>query len=289
MSNTGPDIVQHAQAYLQAGLCVLPAYLQEQRVALESWTQYQKRLPTAEEIRRWFAKGPDALCIVAGAVSSNLEMIDFDVAGELYPPWAELVEERRAGLLERLVRERSQGGGRHLCYRTKDGAARSTKLAQREVECPDKEPVTIVGKQYVPRRRNGRWAALVTLIETRGEGSIFLCAPSAGYVLEQGSLEDLPVLTADGAAGETSLFSVDAPNVVIETVKPAEDGSGDVVVRLYEAKRTATRCTLTTSLPVRAAAQTNMLEDAKGGLTVQNGQIALDLRPFEVKTIRLSL
>ena len=50
-----------------------------------------------------------------------------------------------------------------------------------------------------------------------------------------------PVMTVSGAAGERSLFSVDAPNVVVETVKPAEDGSADVVVCLFESKRTATR------------------------------------------------
>ena len=98
-----------------------------------------------------------------------------------------------------------------------------------------------------------------------------------------------PVLTAPGAAGERSLFAVDAPGVVVETVKPAEDGSGDVVVRLYESKRTATRCVLTTALPLAGASETDMLESAAGELAVEGGAIALDLRPFEIKTLRLRL
>ena len=98
-----------------------------------------------------------------------------------------------------------------------------------------------------------------------------------------------PVLTATGAAGERSLFSLDAPNVVIEAVKPAEDGSGDVVLRLYEAMRTATRCTLTTPLEVQRAAQTNMLEEAVAPLACEGGRIALDFRPFEIKTVRLAV
>jgi alpha-mannosidase len=85
------------------------------------------------------------------------------------------------------------------------------------------------------------------------------------------------------------LFSVDAPNVIVETVKPAEDGSGDVVVRLYESKRAATRCTLSTSLPAVGAVQTDMLENKLGGLALRDGQVALDFRPFEVKTVRLKL
>jgi alpha-mannosidase len=90
-----------------------------------------------------------------------------------------------------------------------------------------------------------------------------------------------------------SLFSLDAANVIIETVKPAEDGSPDVIVRLYESKRMATRCTLQTALPVKAASQTNMLEEYQSGLSsdlsVENAQIILEFRPFEIKTIRLKL
>ncbi len=96
-----------------------------------------------------------------------------------------------------------------------------------------------------------------------------------------------PVATASGAAVERSLFSVDAPNVIIETVKPAEDRSDDVIVRLYEAKRMTTRCTLTLSLPVISAAQTDMLENVEGELTSEGGTIALEFRPFEVKTVRV--
>jgi alpha-mannosidase len=96
-----------------------------------------------------------------------------------------------------------------------------------------------------------------------------------------------PVTAAPGSAGEKALFSVDAPNVVIDTVKPAEDGSGDVVVRLYESMRTATRCTLCTTLPVGGAEQTNMLEEEGEAVAVHDGSIALDFRPFEIKTVRL--
>ena len=96
-----------------------------------------------------------------------------------------------------------------------------------------------------------------------------------------------PAMTVSGAAGTRSLFRVDAANIIIETVKPAEDGSGDVVVRLYEAKRMATRCTLFTTLPVRAALQTDMLENPQQDLAIADGRIALNFRPFEIKTVRL--
>jgi alpha-mannosidase len=96
-----------------------------------------------------------------------------------------------------------------------------------------------------------------------------------------------PVSVVSGAAGEKSILTMDAPNVVIETVKPAEDGSGEVVVRLYETMRMSTRCTLSTSLPVQSAAETDMLENGKEALICDEGKIVLELRPFEIKTVRL--
>jgi len=96
-----------------------------------------------------------------------------------------------------------------------------------------------------------------------------------------------PVTTVRGDAGEQSWFRIDAPNVIIDTVKPAEDGSGDVIVRLYESMRTATHCSLKVGLPFAKAAQTNMLEQQPVKLAIKNGAVALEFRPFEVKTVRL--
>ncbi len=108
-------------------------------------------------------------------------------------------------------------------------------------------------------------------------------------VVREGYELNCPVLTAPGAGGERSLFSVDAANVIVETVKPAEDGSGDLVVRLYESKRAATRCVLASSLPILAALQTDMLERPQGELKVEQGRVALEFRPFEIKTVRLRM
>jgi len=100
-----------------------------------------------------------------------------------------------------------------------------------------------------------------------------------------------PPLLINGAAreAERSIFSIDAPNVIIETVKPAEDGSSAIVVRLYEAMRTATRCTLTTTLPIVSAAETDLLEGGPREVASDGGRMVLDFRPFEIKTVKLAL
>ena len=108
-------------------------------------------------------------------------------------------------------------------------------------------------------------------------------------VVREGYDLNVPVLTAPGDAGTASLFFVDADNIVIEAVKPAEGGSSDIVVRLYEAKRMATRCTLSTTLPVAEACLTDMLEVVQKVADCNNGEIMLSFTPFEVKTIRLRM
>ena len=112
----------------------------------------------------------------------------------------------------------------------------------------------------------------------------------SGVVREAYDL-NVPALTLTGSAGDAavSLFSLDQPNIVIEAVKPAEDGSPSIVLRLYEAMHAATRCTLSTTLPVQSAAQTDMLENNPAALALSGGSIALDFRPFEIKTVRLNL
>jgi alpha-mannosidase len=113
----------------------------------------------------------------------------------------------------------------------------------------------------------------------------------SGVVKEAYDL-NIPCLVVPGAPAEkspVSLFNLDAENIVIETVKPAEDGSGKIVVRLYESLRQATSCTLQTSLPVKSAALTNMMEEQAVELGCKDGSVKLEFRPFEIKTVVFAL
>jgi alpha-mannosidase len=120
----------------------------------------------------------------------------------------------------------------------------------------------------------------------------FQCWNNAAFrdagIVQSGYDFNVPVTMQPGDAGTASLFALDAPNVIIETVKPAEDGSDDVIVRLYEAMRTATTCTLTCALPAKRVTTVNMLEEKQGVAKIKNGKVALDLRPFEIRTLRFS-
>ncbi|HHK40933.1 MAG TPA: DUF3987 domain-containing protein [Planctomycetaceae bacterium] len=205
--------------YLNAGLCVLPAILEEKRPALPGWKQYQRRLPTERQVRAWFADGAP-LCVLTGAVSGNLEMIDFDYGGELFDRWRELVATESPGLVERLVVERSQSGGRHVVYRSRETVPGNRRLALRTVVVAGPEPVVVAGKRHVPRRAGDRYEITCTLIETRGEGGLFLCAPTPGYAIQQGSFQSIPVLDPS----ERSVL-IEAACALNETMPSAEPGS----------------------------------------------------------------
>ncbi|MFW6132553.1 MAG: alpha-mannosidase [Planctomycetota bacterium] len=113
--------------------------------------------------------------------------------------------------------------------------------------------------------------------------------PLAGSGVVRAACElNAPATVAEGASGRRSLLSVDAEDVVVEAVKPAADGSGDVIVRLYESMHAAARCTLTTSMPVREVRWTDMLESGVAPGEPTDGRIELSFRPFEIKTLRFT-
>lgn len=78
------------------------------------------------------------------------------------------------------------------------------------------------------------------------------------------------------------------PRAVIETVKPAEDGDG-IVLRLFEAHNTRGPVTLTLHPAITAVERCGLLEDAAEPVPIANGCVSLDLRNYEIVTLRLSL
>jgi len=163
------SLLQSALSYRESGLSVLPAKRLEKRPSLPGWKNFQLRIPQKRQVVEWFSKPEDAICVVTGQVSGNLEMLDFDRGGDRFEAWKEQIPPE---LLARLVIETSQSGGKHVIYRCSEPINGNMKLAM-----------------------GFRDGAMVTLIETRGEGGLFLCAPTLGYSLEQGSLTEIPVLT----------------------------------------------------------------------------------------------
>lgn len=123
---------------------------------------------------------------------------------------------------------------------------------------------------------------------------VYRLLPHAGDLRHAGVIDagyDLNVPLRTTATGPhpgtlpptASLLSVDAPHVVVETVKRrAADGA--LVVRLYEAWGRRGPVTVRLPFPVATATATDLLERDTGPLEVVDGAVRLQVTPFEIVT-----
>ncbi len=75
--------------------------------------------------------------------------------------------------------------------------------------------------------------------------------------------------------------------IEVDAVKLADDGSGDLIVRLHEACGDRVRVSIACAQRIREAWRCNLLEEEQGGEEVGDGIVALTLRPFQIVTLRL--
>ncbi|HEY3185137.1 MAG TPA: glycoside hydrolase family 38 C-terminal domain-containing protein, partial [Gaiellaceae bacterium] len=103
----------------------------------------------------------------------------------------------------------------------------------------------------------------------------------AGVVAE-GIRFNAPLRSCSGAQG--SFASVDDANVVLDTIKRAEDAD-DLVLRLYEAHGGRGVARLRLGAPFESARLANALEEHGEPLDVEDGEIVVPYRPHEVITV----
>ena len=113
-------------------------------------------------------------------------------------------------------------------------------------------------------------------------------------VLQEGYSLNCPLYTMfsnaqKGAWPERfSLACVDADNIILETVKRAED-SDALILRLYETWNRATDCSIRFGRLMEMAAQCDMMEENEALLQVEGNRLRLHFRPFEIKTLKVRL
>jgi alpha-mannosidase len=101
--------------------------------------------------------------------------------------------------------------------------------------------------------------------------------------------------TQAGAPGDRlplsqSFFSVEGP-ALVETLKPAEDGSG-WILRLYEPHGSRGQVHVRLPAMLHSATACNLIEDVTqpdtGEAMLKDGVLSFPIRPFEIKTFRLN-
>ncbi len=85
---------------------------------------------------------------------------------------------------------------------------------------------------------------------------------------------------------ERFFVKTDSPNVIIETIKRAEDGNG-TIVRLYENERCRGAVNLKTGFEIAEAYRCNLLEENQETLEIRSNEVPLHFSPYQIMTLRL--
>lgn len=111
---------------------------------------------------------------------------------------------------------------------------------------------------------------------------------SIADAVQEGYRTNLSPRVRKGAHGADPLVAVSNPALVVEAVKLAEDGSGDVIVRVYESLGERSGGLVTAGFDVNGVHTVDLLERPAGapGVTLAGNSAELALRPFQLVTLR---
>lgn len=122
----------------------------------------------------------------------------------------------------------------------------------------------------------------------------FRIGSSVDDAIRQGYRLNVPVRQLTGAHGCAPLLNLEGDGVVIEAIKMAEDGIGDVIVRLYEAHGNVSRASLHTSFPWNDVREVGLLErpcdavrPAISNFSTSDRSVNLVLKPYQIVTLRI--
>jgi hypothetical protein len=155
-------MLEFAQKYLNAGFSIIPLAPNSKRPALESWSEFQQRRPTLDEVAQWWQNGSNyGIAVVCGKVS-DIVVLDID-------------DEEKFGVALKTIGEKLPDTpiartrkGWHLYFRYPANriVRRHDRLDDWGAElrgdgCYVVAPPTVIdGKRYHWAKRNGRLMAL---------------------------------------------------------------------------------------------------------------------------------
>uniref|UniRef100_UPI00313BB897 alpha-mannosidase n=1 Tax=Bacillus sp. OTU2372 TaxID=3043858 RepID=UPI00313BB897 len=109
-----------------------------------------------------------------------------------------------------------------------------------------------------------------------------------GYELNHPAVVYLTSAHQGSLPSSHSFIKTESKQVILDTVKQSEDGTG-LTLRMYESSGGRENIRLSLAGQVHSAHETNLLEERQADISVQGNKLSSSLKPFEVKTILLSL
>ena len=106
------------------------------------------------------------------------------------------------------------------------------------------------------------------------------------YLMNNPLVAVMPTKTDGKLPSQFSIATVDAENVVVETIKQTEDSKG-TIIRLYECQNRTANVNLKIGYECANVSICNLMEEPESPLTVENNSVLLRLKPFEVVTVRI--
>lgn len=151
------------------GLSVIPVDPRDKRPTIPTWKPFQSHIATVEEIKSW--KNTPGIAIVAGKVSGNLICVDIDIKHDSQKSVNKKYFDALRSMgyehaIKKTVIEQTPSGGYHVLFRA---------------------PFTFGCEKLA--RDLGKTEAM---IETKGEGGYFVCAPTPGWKVLHGTLDWIP-------------------------------------------------------------------------------------------------
>lgn len=110
---------------------------------------------------------------------------------------------------------------------------------------------------------------------------------NGGTVQEAYKLNQPSLSIKGGERGKIfSLASIAASNVMIETIKRAEDGDG-IIVRMYETDNALTSTSLLWHNTFHTVLECNLIEQSIGDVPFEGNTIPFTIKPYEIKSFRI--
>ncbi len=83
-----------------------------------------------------------------------------------------------------------------------------------------------------------------------------------------------------------NILEINRDNIIIETIKKAEDGSG-IIVRMYEAKNKRENATIIYKGNISKVVECDLMENEISNISCNNNEFSFSIKPYEIKTFKI--